>query len=237
MAATDENSLNIDQLAQRVAMTVRTVRFYAGRGLIPPPRREGRNGFYGPDHIARLELVRDLQAHGFTLAAIEHYLAQIPEDATPSDVAMRRTLLAPWQPELPEKVTREELEQRSGRTLADDDLELLVALGVVEPLPDGEHFGLAPAHLAVGIALLDLGMPLEAAHESRRLITAHTRELAGQLNELFRTQIWPHLLATGWTESTIKAVEQLKPITVSALVTGYEQAVDEIKRHSVRRHS
>ena len=68
------DTLTIEQLASRVGMSVRTVRFYAGRGLIPPPRREGRNGYYGPDHLARLELVRELQSHGFTLQAIEGYL-------------------------------------------------------------------------------------------------------------------------------------------------------------------
>ncbi|RYJ01150.1 MAG: MerR family transcriptional regulator [Actinomycetales bacterium] len=99
-------------------MTVRTVRFYAGRGLIPPPRREGRNGFYGSDHLARLELVRELQAHGLTLSAIEGYLERIPSDATPEEVALHRTLLAPWSPDLPEQMDRATLEVRSGRTLS-----------------------------------------------------------------------------------------------------------------------
>ena len=36
--------------------------------------------------MARLELVQELQAHGFTLAAIEGYLDGIPDDATPGDV-------------------------------------------------------------------------------------------------------------------------------------------------------
>ncbi len=80
--------MSVEQLAARVDMTVRTVRFYAGRGLIPPPRREGRNGYYGAGHLARLELVKELQAHGFTLAAIEGYLEQIPADATPEQVAL-----------------------------------------------------------------------------------------------------------------------------------------------------
>src|SRR5688500_19752520 len=105
-------TLGVEQLAARVGMTVRTVRFYSGRGLIPPPRREGRNGYYGPDHLARLELVRELQAHGFTLSAIEGYIDRIPADATPAEVALHRTLLAPWAPHLPESVTREVLETR-----------------------------------------------------------------------------------------------------------------------------
>ena len=70
--------LTLDELTQRVGMSVRNVRFYTSRGLVPPPIRRGRSGYYSADHVARLELVQDLQSHGFTLAAIEKYVAGIP---------------------------------------------------------------------------------------------------------------------------------------------------------------
>ena len=173
-----QDSLSVEQLASRVGMTVRTVRFYAGRGLIPPPRREGRNGYYGPGHLARLELVKELQAHGFTLAAIEGYLEQIPDGATPEQVALHRTLLAPWTPELPETLGRADLETRAGRSLTDDDLEILVAIGVVEPTPTEDVFRVAPAHLAVGMGFLDAGLPIDAALAARKIVTEHGRALA-----------------------------------------------------------
>jgi DNA-binding transcriptional MerR regulator len=87
--------LTLDELTARVGMSVRNIRFYTSRGLVPPPVRRGRSGYYGPDHVARLELVRELQGHGFTLAAIERYVARIPDDATPSDIALHLSLLAP----------------------------------------------------------------------------------------------------------------------------------------------
>jgi DNA-binding transcriptional MerR regulator len=231
-------TMSVEQLAARVGMTVRTVRFYAGRGLIPPPRREGRNGYYGPDHLARLELVRELQAHGFTLSAIEGYLENIPADATPEQVALHRTLLAPWMPDLPETVGRAELETRSGRSLSDDDLELLVALGVIEPTPVEDVFQVAPAHLAVGIQFLDVGLPTEAALAARRIITEHGQAMATALTELFRTTVWPHLKSSGQPPEAITTmIERFKPLTIQALVTAYETAVDEAKRETVRRRS
>jgi DNA-binding transcriptional MerR regulator len=229
-------TLSVEQLASRVGMTVRTVRFYAGRGLIPPPRREGRNGYYGPDHIARLELVRELQAHGFTLSAIEGYLERIPSDASPEDVAVHRTLLAPWAPGLPETITHEELETRAGRDLADEDIELLVAIGVVEPTPTEDVFQLAPAHLAVGIAFLELGFPTDAALAARRIFTEHGQAIANELTDIFRTQVWPRLKESGRpTEAITSMIERFKPLTVQALVTAYEEAVDEAKRDVIRR--
>jgi len=67
--------VTVDELAARVGLTVRTTRYYAGLGLLPPPVRRGRIAWYGAEHVARLELIRALQDHGFTLAAIERYLA------------------------------------------------------------------------------------------------------------------------------------------------------------------
>lgn len=230
--------LTVEQLADRVGMTVRTIRFYAGRGLIPPPRREGRNGYYGADHLARLELVRELQAHGFTLSAIEGYLERIPADAGPADVALQRTLLAPWISDLPETLTRDALEARTGRTLSDADLELLVALRVVEPTPDDDVFRVSPAHLSTGVEMIDLGLPVEAAAEAERIFETHARAVAEELTALFRSKVWPHYRASGESAETIASiVERFKPLTVQALVTSYESAVDETKRETVRRRS
>lgn len=238
MNGTLTETLGVEQLATRVGMTVRTVRFYASRGLIPAARREGRNGYYGPDHIARLELVRELQAHGFTLSAIERYFDRIPAHASPEDVAMHRTLLAPWMPDLPETVNRNELEVRSGRALSEADLELLIAIGVVEPTPTDAVFKVASAHLAVGIQLLNLGLPKEAALAAQQIFTEHGRSVAYELTEVFRTMVWPKLRASDEPPEVIQAlVEQFKPLTIQALVTSYQSAVDEIKRDSVRRRT
>ena len=87
--------LTLDALAEQVGVSVRNIRFYTSRGLVPPPIRRGRSGYYSQDHVARLELVRELQKHGFTLSAIEGYVRRIPADATPGDIAVHLSLLAP----------------------------------------------------------------------------------------------------------------------------------------------
>lgn len=87
--------LTLEELTERVDLSVRTVRFYTSEGLVPPPLRQGRSGYYSTDHVARLELIRALQEHGFTLSAIKGYVDRIPADATPSDIALHLSLLAP----------------------------------------------------------------------------------------------------------------------------------------------
>src|ERR1700712_4672344 len=90
------DEFTIDELAARTGMTVRTVRFYATEGLLPAPERRGRIAYYGAQHRMRLELIRTLQEHGYTLAAIERVLTRIPVDAAPAEYAVQSAVLAPW---------------------------------------------------------------------------------------------------------------------------------------------
>ena len=233
----DPDLLTLDELTEQVGISVRNIRFYTTKGLVPPPIRRGRSGYYSADHVARLELVRELSAHGFTLAAIEKYVARIPADASPETIALHRTLLAPWMAELPETVSRRELVRRAGRPLSDDDLDTLHALGIVYPTKQGK-FQVALSHLPVGVALLDLGMPTEAALAAQDIFTAHGRAIADELTELFRLKVWPAYKEGGaGPEELREIVERFKPVTVAALVNAYESAVNETKRETVARRT
>jgi DNA-binding transcriptional MerR regulator len=62
--------LTVDALARLAGTTTRTVRAYQTKGLLPPPRKIGRVAYYGPEHLARLQLIERLLARGFLLSAI-----------------------------------------------------------------------------------------------------------------------------------------------------------------------
>src|ERR1700759_715085 len=119
------DEVTIDELAARTGLTVRTVRFYATQGLLPPPERRGRVAYYGPGHRLRLELIRSLQDHGYTLAAIERVLARVPLDAEPAESAVQSALLAPWRPDAAEQYARAGVERRVGRRISDEELGYL----------------------------------------------------------------------------------------------------------------
>ena len=139
--------------------------------------------------------------------------------------------------ELPETISRRELSRRAGRALSEDDLDTLNALGIVFPTKQGEY-QVAIAHLSVGVALLDLGMPVDAAHAAQDIFTEHGREVAEELAALFRTKVSPP--TTGRVdppEQITELVERFKPVTVQALVPAYESAVGETKRDTINRRS
>jgi DNA-binding transcriptional MerR regulator len=73
--------LTVDELAHRAGTTTRTVRAYQTKGLIPPPRKIGRVAYYGPEHLARLQLIERLLARGFLLSAIGDLLRASEEGA------------------------------------------------------------------------------------------------------------------------------------------------------------
>ena len=228
--------LTLEDITKRVGMSVRNVRFYTTKGLVPPPIRRGRSGYYTAEHVARLELVRELQGHGFTLAAIERYLSHIPEDATPEDLALQRTMLAPWSGDQPVAMSHAELEERAGRPLSSEDVATLEAIGVLHEA--GTGYAVSLTQLPVGLGLLELGFPRDAALAAKEVYLRHGREIADELYELFRTMVWPLYQTAGASPEVLREiVERLKPLSISSLVSAYEQAMDETKRQGIRRRS
>lgn len=223
----------LDELTRRVGLTVRNVRFYTTKGLVPPPLRRGRSGYYTPEHVARFELIQELQSHGYTLAAIEKYLDRIPAEASVEDLAMHRTMLAPWQSEPPFELTLEQLRERSGRDLTETDLSTLEALAVLRPAGPG-RYRVTVSQLSIGLGLLDLGFPREAAEAAAKVFEAHGRAIAEELQSLFRTMVWPAYREAGASPQRIReVVERLKPLTVASLVAAYEQGMEDAQRGSL----
>lgn len=223
--------LTLDELTTRVGLSVRTVRFYTSRGLIPPPIRRGRSGYYSAIHVARIELVLELQSHGFTLSAIERYVDGIPEDATPEDISLARTMLAPWQSDLPIEMDRAQLETRAGHALDDDDIATLQALGVLRVR--GTSYLVASNQLAIGIRLLELGFPREVAAAAAAVYQEHGEQMARELHDVVHDRLAPHYNESD-SEHFREVMERLKPLSVGGLVTAYEAAIARIARTPTR---
>ena len=62
--------MRVEQLSVQSGVPVDTIRYYQSKGLLDPPRRQGRVAWYQDDHLDRLARIRSLQQRGFTLAAI-----------------------------------------------------------------------------------------------------------------------------------------------------------------------
>src|SRR6478736_616776 len=112
-SATREADLTVEQLAYETGMSVRNIRNHQSRGLLPPPEVRARIGYYGPEHVARLRLIQEMQAEGFKLSAISRLIGEHGADAD-RFVGLRQAITAPFESEAPEVLTREELGERFG---------------------------------------------------------------------------------------------------------------------------
>ncbi|MEV7341257.1 MerR family transcriptional regulator [Streptomyces sp. NPDC093544] len=218
----EEPVLTVDELAARAGVTVRTVRFYSTKGLLPPPVIGPRRvGHYSQEHLARLALIEELQHQGMTLAAIERHLQQLPPDLSAHDLAIHRAVVASWAPDAAEYVTREELERRAGRSLGEEELDRLVAMSVITRTADS--FRVDPGLLRLGVQLLDVPIAHETILAARTVLLEHSRAAAHELSALLRD-------AVGERES-VAAVKSLsahmQPLVVQALLTTFQRSLKE----------
>lgn len=229
----------VDELAARAGVTVRTVRFYGTRGLLPPPVIGARRvGHYGQDHLSRLALIEELQRQGMTLAAIERYLEQLPDDLSAQDLAIHRALVASWAPESAETITRRELERRAGRGLTERDVDRLAAMGVLDRTDEDDTYRLDGALLRLGVELLDVPIEHETILASRTVLLEHARAAAQELSRLFRDEVWSPYRESGEDPDHLSAMKSLsahmQPMVVQALLTAFQRSLSEELRTAFR---
>lgn len=230
-----EGELTVDELAARTGMTVRTVRFYASEGLLPAPQRRGRVAYYGARHRLRLDLIRTLQDHGYTLSAIQRVLDRIPEDAPPAEYAVQSAVLAPWLPDRTEELDRAGIERRIGRPVTDEQLDYLATIGAVERRADG-RFRVSPAMLGHAVELLDLPVPQEVLGESAAIIDEHATAVANGLTELFARAIWgPYQRGELGHEDVVAILDRMRPLALQGLLGAFARAADEAAHRRLER--
>ena len=164
-------------------MTVRNIRAHQSRGLLPAPEIKGRTGFYGPEHVARLELISEMQADGFNLQAIKR-LVGASDGAVEQILGFRRALMTPFGEEEPELVTQEELEERWGRL----DTKLLrkaEKLELVRPLGEGRYEIPSPTLYRAGEQVLALGVSPQTALSVAESIKRRSEAISESFVELF----------------------------------------------------
>jgi DNA-binding transcriptional MerR regulator len=219
----------IDDLARAAGTTVRNVRAYQDRGLLPPADRRGRANVYQQEHLERLRLIAELLDRGHTLAGIKELL-----DAWESGRGLGGVLglvaevTAPWTDEAAERISREALVASFHGVEDHQAIADAVRLGVLEPEPplvdpaEADLFLVpSPGLLAVAVELHELGVPLPA-------IVAHLEELRGDIDHLARrfvefsaihvfVRYAGHQLGDAEAAEAIGTVRRLRPLAQSVV--------------------
>ncbi len=215
-----EHELTIEQLAAEVGMSVRNIRNHHSRGLLPAPEVRARVGYYGPEHVARLRLVLDMQADGFNLAAIERLLDSSSGSATKL-LGLRSALEAPFESETPEVLTAQELAERFGEVSA-KDAERIAKLGLLVALGEDRYEAPSPALMRAAEQVTELGIPLHAALALVERVSRDCESISRAFVKLYVKELWEPFVEEGqpeegWDE-LIEAIGGLRAIASEALL-------------------
>jgi DNA-binding transcriptional MerR regulator len=232
-----DGDLTIDELARRAGMTVRNVRAHQSRGLLPPPDVRGRTGYYGGEHVARLELIKELQADGFNLEGIRR-LIETQGGSTDAVLRFTRQARSAFEEEDPEVVELAELAER----YADGGSQLLeraIDLGLLRPLGDGRFEERSPRLASAGAELARLGIPSERALGALGELRRHADGVARVYVDLFLESIWQPFDAAGrpperWSEVQ-EALERLRPLAAQSLLALFNLVMAERVDEAVAR--
>jgi len=214
-----EANLTVEQLAYETGMSVRNIRNHQSRGLLPPPEVRARVGYYGPEHVARLRLIQEMQGEGFKLSAISRLIGEHGADAD-RFVGLRQAVTAPFATEAPEVYSREELVEKFG---ADDDklLEKAQKLGLLVDLGEERFEAPSPALLRAAEEVLGMGIELPAALAVIEKLERNAQSSARTFVNLFVDELWKPFddagrPEEGW-EELIAAIGRLRPLAFDAL--------------------
>lgn len=218
-SATSEADLTVEQLAYETGMSVRNIRNHQSRGLLPPPEVRARVGYYGPQHVARLRLIQEMQAEGFKLSAISRLIGEHGEDAD-RFVGLRQAVTAPFATEAPEVYERAELVEKFG---TDDDklIEKALKLGLLVDLGEERYEAPSPALIRAAEEVLAMGIELPAALAAIERLNRNAQSSARTFVDLFVDKVWKPFddagrPEEGW-EEIIAAIGRLRPLAFDAL--------------------
>jgi DNA-binding transcriptional MerR regulator len=223
------NQLTIEQLAAESGMSVRNIRAHQARGLLDPPEVRARVGYYGPEHLEQLRLIRDLQDDGFNLAGIKRLLDDTQGTAERL-MRFREALTKHREPA--ETLSLGELGRRF-RVSAEQAPQVLgraEKLGVLVPAGEGRYEVPSPSLLAVAEEVVSRGIPLEAALDVFEELDRHCDAVARAFVKLFVTQVWRPFQRAGmpverWPEIDA-AIERLRPLATDALLAIFSRRME-----------
>jgi DNA-binding transcriptional MerR regulator len=212
----------VEELAAAAGVGVDTLRFYQGRGLLPPPRREGRIAYYGDAHLERLRRIRDLQRQGFSLAQIRRVVSRPEARAEPEPL-----LAALVEERVGERsLTRAELAAESG--VPEALIQAAVAAGLMEPLVgDGEErFSEADLEMArLGLTLLESGFPLQELLAQAMGHVRHVQDLCDAAIDLFDDHVRKAESTRGDVQAITDAFRKLLPLVTRLVAVHFQRTL------------
>lgn len=222
----------IDDLAQAAKTTVRNVRSYQEKGLLPPPRRDGRAGVYSEIHLARLRLIGKMLDRGYSLSNIDELLEawQHGQDIAQL-MGFEDAIMSPFTTDVTSYISLEELYASFGASANAEALSAAVTMGILEIEHDRIKV-LSPRLLRAGTELAKQGLPLPKLLHQVTDLRGDVRRIADRfvrlvLDEIFSPYGEDELPPRAEIPRLAELVRQLRPMAQMVVEIELARALEE----------
>jgi DNA-binding transcriptional MerR regulator len=228
----EEGQMTIEELASQAGTATTTVRMYQSKGLLPPPERRGRIGYYGQGHLARLRLIAQLQEQGFSLASIKQLTDAWESGRGLDDIlGLETQVAAVWAPETPTRLKLSEFRELfAGQRITPAIIQRAIRMGLVGF--DGISVTVkSPKLLEIGLELVRAGIPVTEMMDELEALQGMADSIAGRFTAVFERNMWEPFVAAGLP------ADQVRPLTQSLqrLSMLAEAVTDAVLREALRR--
>ncbi|MCA9562992.1 MAG: MerR family transcriptional regulator [Myxococcales bacterium] len=228
-----ELHLSIDELAREARTTVRNVRSYQSKGLLPPSRREGRRNVYTADHVDRLRMIANLLERGYTLSSIAELLGALARGDEVSDLlGLEEAITEPWLDEEPLPVTLSQLAEWFGPNLSQSDIERSLELDLIR-YEGADLTAPSPQLLQVGRVLVGAGIPLSELHEQIDALRRDARNISRRFVQLIAKGVFDQygegkLPPPEERPRLTEFIKKVRPMAKTAVEVELARALEEV---------
>ncbi|MCU1644052.1 MAG: MerR family transcriptional regulator [Nocardia sp.] len=222
----------IDELAREAGTTVRSLRVYQERGVLPPPSLKGRTGLYGPEHLNRVRTISRLLDRGIKLNGIKELLNAWDRGDGLGDVLGEITsgTTAPEAPTVSDKISATELADRYRGV--SNGLARVVAAGMYEPVDAATYRVVDPQLILIVEQIASAGVPLEEAVGELEKLRADCDRIARRFVDVFHRTAWEPLQHDGNDPAVRSALSER--LAIARIVPG--RATSDLVNRFVARH-
>lgn len=175
---------SVAELARAAQTTVRNIRAYQDRGLIPPPERRGRVGVYNELHLSRLRIIDQMLGRGYTLSSIGEMLEAWESGTDLSGLfGLESAVSSPWTDEVEKQYTLAELVKMFGGGFNVRWLVKAADFNIL--IPEGARFRApSPRMIHAGAELVRAGIPLDEMLDVVGKLRRNVEEAADSMVQL-----------------------------------------------------
>ncbi len=220
--------MTIEQLSAQTGLSVRNIRSHRTLGLLPPPEVRDGIGYYDGEHVARLQLIQELQSEGHSLKGIKRLIDGMHGTAS-ALLGLKRALATPLETQPARILTTAELVDRLGEDAVQQAMEKALESGLMIPVDGGRFEFPSPAILDVAEQLVKRGIALDSLLEVFDLVRSHSEAISRAFTTLFVDQLLTPLQRSDatpeqWLE-LVNSIEVLRPLASTALLAVFQQTM------------